>query len=263
MSTPEKILVAGDWHGNGAWARDVIRRLPALLPDESPRLVLHCGDFGVWPGGEEYLREVDTALAEADAVLGFVDGNHEQFPVLHAAPELDGRGRVRDRVWHLRRGHRWTWHGRTWLALGGAVTLDAVARTEGETWWPEEEITEAEAEAVRAAGPADVMVTHDCPPAVGHEWGPPPSWWARADVDRNEAHRALLQAVVDDIRPSHLIHGHLHRPYQRTAPMPHGPVCVTGLAADGDPANWSVLNVRTMDWSPVPADSQSPVTRGS
>jgi hypothetical protein len=45
------------------------------------------------------------------------------------------------RIWHLPRGHRWRWHGRDWLALGGAVSLDRGVRTAGVNWWPEEEIT--------------------------------------------------------------------------------------------------------------------------
>ena len=39
-------------------------------------------------------------------------------------PGPDGREQVTGRIWHLPRGHRWRWHGRDWLALGGAVSLD-------------------------------------------------------------------------------------------------------------------------------------------
>ena len=55
--------------------------------------------------------------------------------------------------------------------------------------------------------------------------------------------------VVDAVQPSHLLHGHLHRSYQRTCDFGYGPVEVTGLDCDeGDGANWAVLNVKSMTW---------------
>ena len=35
----------------------------------TPRIILHAGDFGVWPGGDEYLGAVDCALASFYAAL--------------------------------------------------------------------------------------------------------------------------------------------------------------------------------------------------
>src|SRR6516225_8423012 len=141
---PERIGVAGDWHGNMAWATRAVRKISALLPADGPRIIVHLGDFGIWPGpgGREYLSRLDAALTAAGAVLSFVDGNHEDFAQLaRLRPGPDGRAQVTERIWHLPRGHRWRWHGRDWLALGGAVSLDRAVRTAGADWWPEEEIT--------------------------------------------------------------------------------------------------------------------------
>lgn len=167
---PVRIGVAGDWHGNTAWATRAVRKMTALLPADGPRLIVHLGDFGIWPGpgGQEYLARLDAALAEAGAELSFVDGNHEDFTQLaRLQPGPDGRAQVTERIFHLPRGHRWRWHGRDWLALGGAVSLDRAGRTEGVDWWPEEEITLRQAGSVIDAGPADVMVTHECPDRPG------------------------------------------------------------------------------------------------
>src|ERR1035438_5479588 len=81
---PRRIIVAGDWHGNEEWALSVIRRIPSLLAGESQRLILHLGDFGIWPdkSGQLYLDRVSEALARAGAELWFVDGNHEDFDQL-------------------------------------------------------------------------------------------------------------------------------------------------------------------------------------
>lgn len=254
MSDPNRIVVAGDWHGAVGWAMGVIRRLPELLPDESPRMLVHCGDFGVWPGtdGERYVHKLNRELARADAILWFVDGNHEWHSKLADLPQVDGMGWVADRIWHLPRGHRWTWHDRTWLALGGAASLDRARRTEGKTWWPAEEITTSQALGAIRGGPADTMITHDCPAKVTHTFPARPSWWHPDDLTRSDVHQGRLQMVVDAVQPAHLIHGHLHKSYTRTLDMGWGPIEVTGLDCDGAPSgNWAVLDVKTMGWGPA------------
>lgn len=250
---PGRILVAGDWHGNQAWAVNVIKRVPELLPGERTRLVLHLGDFGIWPDrdGQRYLAAVGWALDQVGAQLWFIDGNHEDFTLLAAMAGdrcWDGRVRVRPGIFHLPRGHRWAWHGRTWLACGGGVSLDRAARTEGRDWWPAEEITATQEAAITAGGRADVMACHDCPAGVRHTFGRPPPGWAPADLARNDAHRRRLQQVVDVTRPAHLMHGHLHRAYRRACDFGYGPVQVTGLAGDGKLSNFAVLDVATMTW---------------
>jgi hypothetical protein len=249
---PARVGVAGDWHGNTAWAVRAVGKISALLPRDGPRVILQLGDFGIWPGrdGREYLSRLDAALAAASAELCFVDGNHEDFPQLAGLrPGPDGRERVTERIWHLPRGHRWRWHGRDWLALGGAVSLDRAVRTAGVDWWPEEEITRRQAASVIEAGPADVMVTHECPAGVEHAFPPPPPSWSPADLRRSDAHRGLLREVVLAVRPRWLMHGHLHLSYQRRVDLGNGPIEVTGLDCDGAPSgNWAILDTASMRW---------------
>src|SRR5260370_6409064 len=243
QAAPLRVLVAGDWHGNQAWALNVIARVPALLVGEHVRLILQLGDFGIWPDvvGQRYLASIDGALGQVGAHLWFIDGNHEDFSELAAIDvragmatragmvaaagmagdaRPPGRVMVRPGIFHLPRGHRWQWHGRTWLACGGGVSLDRAARTEGTDWWPQEEITGEQESALVAGDHADVMVSHDCPSSVAHTFPRPPPEWAPADLPRNEAHRARLQRIVEAGRPSHLIHGPLRLAYQ--------PICAVG-----------------------------------
>lgn len=246
---PRRVVVAGDWHGNASWAFSVIRRLPQFLEGEERRLILHCGDFGIWPGrkGAAFLKAVTRALADVDAELMFVDGNHDNHTALADLPAADGVAAVAPRIWHAQRGHRWKWHGRTWLALGGGVSIDRSERTRA-SWWPEEEITPEQARRICDDGPVDVMLTHDCPSGVAHDFPPAPTAWLPA-IAATDAHRELLQGVVESVQPTHLIHGHLHRFYERTVPMRHGNVRVTGLDCDGaDAGNWGVLDLDTMKW---------------
>ena len=157
--SPKRVLAAGDWHGNRDWALSVVKRVPQLLRDEQTRVVLHLGDFGIWPGieGRRYLDAVSAVLDLVNAQLWFVDGNHEDFPQLaRMASDIlrDGRVEVRPNIFHLPRGYRWDWHGLTWLACGGGVSLDKAARTEGANWWREEEITGKQEAAIAAGTPS-------------------------------------------------------------------------------------------------------------
>lgn len=251
MPDPDRIVVAGDWHGDATWARGVIGMLPDLLPDESPRRIVHLGDFGVWPGpaGARYLLLVSESLRAVDGELWFVDGNHEDHDRLQSLLAGHRRGdriEVGGRIHWLTRGHRWAWHGRTWLALGGGTSVDRTARIEGRSWWPQEALTLADCE-LAASATADVMVCHDAPSSVPLNLPrPAPGWW---ELEPAEKHRELLQAVVDDVRPRWLMHGHYHLSHDTTVRMAHGDVHVTGLDRDGAlSGNYRVLDVRTMEW---------------
>jgi hypothetical protein len=60
---PARIGIAGDWHGNAAWAVRTIGKISVRLPRHGPRIILQLGDFGIWPGsdGSEYLARLVRA----------------------------------------------------------------------------------------------------------------------------------------------------------------------------------------------------------
>lgn len=261
MSDPTRVVVAGDWHGSVQWATAVIDLLPELLPEESPRIMVHVGDFGIWPGrgGEQFLREVTAALDRVDGQLWFVDGNHDD----HQRLDYNARtlrtvmsGDLPDNeVWvpygahirHLPRGYRWTWHDRAWAAAGGAVSVDRAFRQAGRDWWPEEEISEADHARIVDGGHVDVLVCHDAPTSVPMTFGLWPSGWDVADKTRADAHRDRLQSIVDDVAPSLLVHGHYHRWHDLTVEQGYGDLRVLGLDMDGAlTGNFVILNVETM-----------------
>ena len=214
-SSPKSVALAGDWHGDLGHAKSVI----GWAAREGANGVVQLGDFGFWHGaaGKAYLDGVAAALDEAGIWLVFIDGNHENFERLNALPLDDlGARPVRDHLWHLPRGLRWRWHGRTWLALGGATSLDRPGRSLGVSWWPEEEITGREVMFTVLDGEADVMLTHDCPEGVDIPGLPPESWWPREELARANRHRAQLRQVVDAVQPKELWHGHFHSEYTAT-----------------------------------------------
>jgi hypothetical protein len=246
--TPRRILVAGDLHANTLAGVHLVKTAAKLLRDEEQPLILQLGDFGIWPGltGTNYIRWLEQACSENNVEIWFVDGNHEDFTQVHHFDPWQSRYRW---ITHLPRGWRWRWHGRSWLALGGAVSLDRAVRVWQRDWWPEEEITEEQAAEAVAGGRAHIMVTHECPSRVTHTFPPPPSFWDLRDIARSDAHRERLQGVVSAVRPGWLMHGHLHRAYQRVTDLGYGPVEVTGLdMAGGDGPNWAILDVKLMRW---------------
>lgn len=252
---PERVGIAGDWHGNSMWAVAQVKAMGERLDGEPRKIILHAGDFGVWPGDGPYLTVVQDALTGVDAELWFIDGNHSEHPRLLAL--LKDRDSVapiplpgRDRIMWLPRSCRWAWHGRRWVALGGAVSLDKVIRQEGVSWWPQEAITDADEARVITGGKADVMLTHDRPSGAAMDFPAAPPWWDPADQARSDAHRERLQRIVDAVRPDHLVHGHVHQggPWWKTQPRSGGYYKVASLDCDGSGGNTGILNVRTMEW---------------
>jgi calcineurin-like phosphoesterase family protein len=262
---PGRIVVAGDWHGDTGWALHVIDNAARLLASEPVKIILHLGDFGIWGGtqGDRYRFKVSRTLARAGMKLLFVDGNHEDHTRLAgwdaARPEPDRRAlapvpippgplAAPPRIFWLPRGHRWKWHGRTWLAAGGGVSLDNTRRVEGRNWWPEEEISNRQFDAIITPGHADVLVTHDCPSGVVHHFPDRPDWWDWKDIHRQELHARRLQSIVEITRPSWLMHGHLHMGYQRICDFGYGDVQVTGLDEGGTRYNYLALDTQAMEW---------------
>jgi hypothetical protein len=243
-----KAVIAGDWHGNARWAVHVINEASRQL--DEPGVFLQLGDFGLWRSNPEFRDEVNEALTDNEGELYFIDGNHEDHVYL---AELAGDSKepvqVREHIWYLPRGFRWEWHGRTWLALGGAASVDRAFRTEGQSWFPEEEITLVQAGQVVSQGTADVMLTHECPRSVTRflPLGHPMAGW---DMKPSRLHQELLDRIVGDIKPSYLFHGHMHVAHQGTFTYPYGKLQVRGLDCDGRRENWTILDTATMEEVP-------------
>jgi hypothetical protein len=278
MTDPGKILVAGDWHANSRWAEDVIWQSRALLRDEPMKIILQLGDFGVFSdeGGDHYLARVQGELEFTDAWLMVIPGNHEDYDRIESwrepsYPELATfmpmlHGRRLSRIIVLPRGHRWTWHGRTWLACGGAASPDRAYREilEGQNGmkyrWEQEYITDDDVRRCIDAGHADVLVSHDRPSLAPISLPPWPRGWADADRARCDVSREKIQTICQWTKPWMVIHGHYHQPFSEIiADLGYDdhPVRVAQLGRDGTDDNYRVLDVRDMIWF-EPAQAPEP-----
>ncbi|WP_052314090.1 metallophosphoesterase family protein [Nocardia thailandica] len=205
---PSRIAVAGDWHGNQYHAARAIR----YAAEQGAEAILHVGDFG-YDFHPKFLGRVERVLRETRLPLGFVGGNHDSYDYLD--PREAERGvtaiPLRDRLYYLPRTYRWTWSGVSFLALGGAHSVDRPWRTPSREWWARETITIGEAVTAANGGHADIMICHDVPDGVripsieGNPIGFPDAELAAA-----QRHRELLARVVDEVRPQHLFAGHYH-----------------------------------------------------
>ena len=252
-SDPDRVLAAGDWHGNSYRAGGVIHS--AGMRDIP--VVLQLGDFGFWvPGAntDRYLDILDRLCGQWNVTLLWVDGNHEDFDTLNALPINDiGVRQIRENIIHLPRGFRWTWHGRRWMALGGAHSVDKHMRTPGRSWWPQEYLSDADLERAIAGGPVDMIAAHDCPDRVDIPGLAPDGFFPAAQIADAEAHRYLVGTVVDATSPGVLLHGHYHRRYNAVRELPSGgQTAIIGL---GDDSGSTRDNTLLLDLRPGRGDT--------
>lgn len=141
-------------------------------------------------------------------------------------------------ITHLPRGHRFELDGVSFLALGGAYSIDKPYRIVNESWWPEETITDEEMALAISGGPVDVMLTHDAPTGV-NPFGPE-TVGNKDEYPESWQNRLRLRMVVDACTPRVLFHGHYHHTYRER--LEDTGTEVIGLGRDGDVTSWRVLN---------------------
>ena len=228
-----RVLVVGDTHGNTKWWLDHV--IPMAKRNGAEGIV-QAGDFGLWMdrNGDRYLDVVNQALEDNGLWCMFVDGNHENFDALLKLPlRGDGLREVRPRILHLPRGHRWTWQGLKFLALGGAASVSSNRRVEFFNWWSQESITGGEVAVSSAGGKCDVLISHDAPLDVRLQGFTPHA--------PSEANRGALQTVVDATEPRLLFHGHMHHAYR--ARLDKTATLVVGLDKAEDMGNCVLLDI--------------------
>ena len=206
---PRYVAYMGDIHEDYAFGKKMIMS----LGNRGVQAIVQVGDFG-FRFGEYFLDVMTYNLRKYDIPLFFVDGNHDWLNWILTHEKIDGVVPITDYITYLPRGYRWEWRGSSFVALGGADSIDKTWRTPGVDWWPEEAITYQDVEIVSSGGYADYMICHDVPygvdvPAIKGN----PMGWPSFAVKASENHRQILRAAVDEVKPQTLIHGHMHCRY--------------------------------------------------
>jgi hypothetical protein len=256
------IGLIGDLEGDRDWA---VTRLRELGERGDVQVACQLGDlrFGMGPDHRGYLAAIEAVCAEVGLRLLCINGNHENWALLdHLWAERrwqneDGSRRpieVSDHVTVLPRGHRWEMGGRSFVALGGAPSVNRLRLTEGIDWWPSEVIEEEHVEATIAGGHAEVMLTHDSPGApyctdpVADVMTTNPNGWPESILAYAEEGIDKVTRAVIGVAPLLLAHGHFHLSGEAVVRLPGSAhdTTVWSLAANQDPGNVRLLDLHTL-----------------
>jgi len=251
-----KILICGDTHGNNAWWA----RLVEYAQKHACEKIVQLGDFGYWEHrreGVEYLDKTSKKATMAGIPIYFIDGNHENHPLLweRYPPGEDGFCKLRENLYYIPRGNSWTWDGVKFLGIGGAYSVDKPWRVQEEEtyreprtlWWPTELIRDVDVQKCLEVGKVDVVFSHDCPtgielPGIGGEY------------PVSNANRAYLRHIIDHVQPQVVFHGHYHMrnsgqlnaAFEQHGKLLWRSVRVEGYAHDGEWSqnSWQVIETK-------------------
>ncbi len=147
------IIITGDLHNNFGKLNDLINKKKS----KGLEMVICCGDFGYWPG-KKWSAPITNIKSQGIPVL-WIDGNHED----HWAIRDRETDELAPNVIFKPRGSIITLSdGRKILFMGGADSIDKMYRTEGDTWFREEVITQTDLMGLPNVK-IDIFITHTCP----------------------------------------------------------------------------------------------------
>lgn len=136
-------IYIGDVHGK-------FRQYEAIIREHQN--TIQVGDMGVgfrrWPHGTASANPPYDEMVKANA--RFIRGNHDNLAVCYRHTQWIRDGLIHDGV----------------MYIGGGHSIDYMYRTEGFSWWADEQLSPEQLELLlqmyREAKP-HTMVTHDCP----------------------------------------------------------------------------------------------------
>lgn len=170
-----KIFVSGDIHGEPLAALGATH-FPQGRHLTKEDVVILLGDFGViWNNISSKVERYNLKwLSERPWTTVFVKGNHEnharlsstEFPTkeMFGAPVKE----IAPSVYMLESGNIYTIGGKSFLAIGGAMSTDKQHRVENLSWWRQELLSFEEQERIFAHEKKDVdfIVSHTCPVSI-------------------------------------------------------------------------------------------------
>ena len=204
------VYVTGDLHGSIDIAKLSFGCFPEQKSLTKQDYVIVCGDFGlVWDGGRSE-KIWQAIVAEKPFTTLFVDGNHENFEMLDALPQVDMFGgkvhEVVPGIYHLIRGQVLTIDGKRIFVMGGASSHDKMFRKEHISWWKEELPTGAEIKAASDTLEAngwcvDYVISHCAPRSIQKEIAP--------DYEKDRL-TTFFERLKNELTFRHWYFGHYH-----------------------------------------------------
>jgi len=145
-----RLYVTGDLHQSIDICKLAAHRFPIQKELDKSDVMIVCGDAGlVWDGSKEE-QYWQSWLNEKNFTTFCCLGNHENFPLIETYPIVEifgGKARqIHSSIFYAISGEIYIINGKKMLFINGADSHDKEWRTEGKSWWPQEQITDNEIE---------------------------------------------------------------------------------------------------------------------
>lgn len=251
-----KLMILGDTHGNIEEANRSYTRAKAREADA----IVQVGDFGFWHNGEDFIQTITRRFNKSGIPLYWLPGNHEAYDLLEGYADSEktpeGFWTISPGCYYIPRGTKWEWDGVTFMAVGGAVSVDKEYRLAVENgttapawghyyaekpqgnrtlWWEEEATTDEDVAYAKSQGTVDVLLTHDSPTSA------PFSNKLKEDID-SQINRQKMNEIGKSAQPHLWFHGHYHEFMDYEFMHDSGTARVIGLDRDTHNANWVMLD---------------------
>lgn len=164
------IYITGDIHG------DISRFQYSSFPEQEEMTkqdyVIVLGDFGLPWMQTRSEKKMLYQLNHKPFTILFIDGNHENQPLLNSFPVEEWNGGkvsyITENIIYLRRGQVFNIEGLKFFTFGGASSIDKEYRTDGIDWFKEEipnleEMNEGLYNLQEHGNSVDYVLTHTCP----------------------------------------------------------------------------------------------------
>ena len=189
---------------------------PSFSRFSSEDILIVCGDFGyLWTGLSAEEVYLDALSKKLPFTLAFLDGNHENFPLIESHLKTSWKGGqihyIRNNIYHLIRGEIYVVDGLRIFTFGGAASTDSMHRIPGVSWWPQEVPSREEIEYARENlrqhdNHVDFILTHTAPVEIARRYQK--SNYKRCYSDRSFTD--FLEEISLSVEHRAWIHGHLH-----------------------------------------------------
>ena len=203
------LYITGDTHGN---FERILKWTETTNLNKDKDFLFILGDFGyIWDNKRTSFEKdnLDFISCLPFTTL-FIDGNHENHERLNSMRVVNFSGgkahKVYDSIYHLMRGQVYEIAGKRIFTFGGASSIDKHLRTEGISWWKEEEFNYHEANTAyenlnNVGWEVDYVLTHSAPFSIRDKL---------FESNKPSSTERMLEAMLRNIKFKRWYFGHYH-----------------------------------------------------
>ena len=203
------LYITGDTHGN---FDRILKWAETTKPNKDKDFLFILGDFGyIWDNKiTSFEKDNLDFISCLPFTTLFIDGNHENHERLNSMRVINFSGgkahKVYDSIYHLMRGQVYEIAGKRIFTFGGASSIDKHLRTEGISWWKEEEFNYCEANTAyenlnNVGWEVDYVLTHSAPFSIRDKL---------FESNKPSSTERMLEAMLRNIKFKRWYFGHYH-----------------------------------------------------